>query len=280
MRFLFGSEQQVAIGPVDVTAHAAAKLVQIGQAVAVGLVDENRVGVGDVQAALDDRRRQQEVEAVGHEVQHHPLQLVLGHLAVGDADAGLGHDLAEPLGERLDVLHAVVDEVDLPLPVQLPQHGLPDQLGIEARDAGFHRQPVFGRGFQVRDVADADQAHVQRAGDRRGGHRQHVDGLPHGLEPLLDLDAEPLLLVDDDQAQVVELHVRLHEAVRADDDVDRAGGQPLDDFGLLPRAWRTARGRRSRRETRPSARRRSAGAARPGPSSARAPPPGSRNRSP
>ena len=132
-------------------------------------------------------------------------------------------------------MHAVVDEVDLPLPVELPQHGLADQFGIEARDAGFHRQPVFGRGFQVRDVADADQAHVQRAGDRRGGHRQHVDGLPHGLEAFFDFDAEPLLLVDDDQAQVVELHVRLHEAMRADDDVHRAGGQPLDDFGLLPR---------------------------------------------
>ena len=97
-------QEEIAIGPVDVTAHAAAKLVQIGQAVAVGLVDEDGVGVGDVQAALDDRRRQQDVEAMGHEVQHDPLQLVLGHLAVGDADAGLGHDLAEPLGERLDIL--------------------------------------------------------------------------------------------------------------------------------------------------------------------------------
>ncbi len=33
---------------------------------------------------------------------------------------------------------------------------------------------------------------------------------------------EPLLLVDHDQAEVAELHVLLEEAVRADDDVDRA----------------------------------------------------------
>ena len=46
------------------------------------------------------------------------------------------------------------------------------------------------------------------------------------LQPLLHLDAEPLLLVDDHQAQVVELHVGLSQAVRADDDVDRAVGQP------------------------------------------------------
>ena len=71
-----------------VAAHAAAQLVQVGQAVAVGLVDEDRVGVGNVQAALDDRRGQQQVEAVVDEIQHHPFQLVLGHLAVGDGRAG------------------------------------------------------------------------------------------------------------------------------------------------------------------------------------------------
>ena len=138
------------------------------------------------------------------------------------------------VASSLDVLHAVVDEVDLPLPVQFPQHGRADQLLAEARDAGLDRQAVFGRRFQVGDVAGADQAHVQRPRDRRGGHRQHVDRLPHRLEPLLDLDAEPLLLVDDDQAQVVELHVGLHEPVRADDDVDGPAGQPLDDLALLP----------------------------------------------
>ena len=71
-----------------VAAHAAAKLVQVGQAVVVGLVDEDRVGVGNVQAALDDRRRQQDVERWAHEVEHHLLQLVLGHLAVADARCG------------------------------------------------------------------------------------------------------------------------------------------------------------------------------------------------
>ena len=69
-----------------VAAHAAAELVQVGQPVAVGLVDEDRVGVGDVQAALDDRGAQQHVELAPHEVQHHPLQLVLRHLGVADDD--------------------------------------------------------------------------------------------------------------------------------------------------------------------------------------------------
>ena len=54
-------EQQVRIGPVLVAADPAAKLVQVGQAVLVGLVDEDRVDVGDVQARLDDRGGDQDV---------------------------------------------------------------------------------------------------------------------------------------------------------------------------------------------------------------------------
>ena len=47
------------------------------------------------------------------------------------------------------------------------------------------------------------------------------------LQPLLVLDAEPLLLVDDHQPQVLERHVLLEDAVGADQDVDAAGGRRL-----------------------------------------------------
>ena len=111
------------------------------------------------------------------------------------------------VGDVVDVVHAVVDEVDLPFAVQLAQDGVADQLRIEADDARLDGQPVLRRRFQVADVADAQQRQVQRARDRRGRQRQHVDRLPQLLQPFLVLDAEALLLVDDDQAQVLELHV-------------------------------------------------------------------------
>ena len=44
------------------------------------------------------------------------------------------------------------------------------------------------------------------------------------LELLLVLDAEALLLVDDDQAEVLERDLAREQAVRADDEVDRAVG--------------------------------------------------------
>ena len=83
------------------------------------------------------------------------------------------------------------------------------------------RRP-WRRRFQIADVADAQQRQVQRARNGRGRHRQHVHRLPQLLEPFLVLDAEALLLVDDDQAEILELHVAADEPMRADDDVDLA----------------------------------------------------------
>src|SRR6185295_7244132 len=58
-------QQQVTVGAMFVAPHAAAQLVQVGQTVPVGLVDKNRVGVGYVQPALDDRRGHEHVELPG-----------------------------------------------------------------------------------------------------------------------------------------------------------------------------------------------------------------------
>ena len=46
-------------------------------------------------------------------------------------------------------------------------------------------------------------------------------------------DPETLLFVDDQQAQVLELHIRREQAVRADDDIDLPLCQPGDDLFLL-----------------------------------------------
>ena len=76
-------------------------------------------------------------------------------------------------------------------------------------------------------------------GNRRGGHRQHVDRLPQRFEPLFHFDAETLFLVDDHQAQVGERDVVLGQPMRADDDVDRAVGQSGEDRALLLPACRS-----------------------------------------
>src|SRR5690242_1226654 len=98
-----------------VTSDAAAKLMQVGQTIPIGLMDENRVGVGDIQTALDNRRGQQQIELMVHKPEHDFLELPLRHLSMCDLQSRLGHDLAQPASNDLNVLHAIMHKENLPV---------------------------------------------------------------------------------------------------------------------------------------------------------------------
>ena len=130
-----------------------------------------------------------------------------------------------------------------------------DLLVVVAADVGEDRVPVLGRGEDRGHLADAGERHLQRARDRRGRHREHVDVRAQRLDVLLVLHAEPLLLVDDHEAEVLVADAGLQQAVRADDDVDLAGGEPLDRPARRPgRAVNRDRPLHVDRERRASAR--------------------------
>ena len=129
------------------------------------------------------------------------------------------------VADRVDRLDAVVDEVDLAAAFHLGADRPLDHCLVELDDVGLDRQAILRRRLDDRHVADAGERHVQRARDRRRRHRQHVHALAHLLDALLVRDAEALLLVDDEQAEVAELHVLRQQPMRADDDLDLAGGR-------------------------------------------------------
>src|SRR5438128_1158551 len=66
---------QVGIGLVVAAADPAAQLVQLRQTEFVGAAHHNGVGAGHVNAGFNDGGAQQQVEALGHKVFHHALQL-------------------------------------------------------------------------------------------------------------------------------------------------------------------------------------------------------------
>ena len=63
---------------------------------------------------------------------------------------------------------------------------------------------------------------MQRARDRRRAQREHVDLEPQRAQQLLLRDAEALLLVEDDEAELLRDHVAAEDAVRPDQHVDLA----------------------------------------------------------
>ena len=71
-------------------ADAPAQLVQLADAEALGALDEHDRRVGDVDADLDDRRRDEHVGLAGGERRHRLLLLARAHLAVQQRDAVVG----------------------------------------------------------------------------------------------------------------------------------------------------------------------------------------------
>ena len=210
------------MAPLRAAPHPPAQLVELRQAKVVGTVDDDRVGVGDVQPILDDRRRHQHVDVAVGKTHHHIFQLALVHLPVTDRDDGLGHQALDAVRQGLDAVNAVCYDKDLALAVQFALDRLLHQHVVVLGQHGMDRLALFGRRVDRAHVANAAQAHVQRARDRRGAQRQHVHLGAQLLELLLLRHAKALLFVDDQQPQVLEFHILAEQAMRADHQVDRA----------------------------------------------------------
>ena len=271
-----GRVEQVGVGPHPGPAHPAPQLVELAEPEQVGPVDHQGVDRGHVDARLDDGRAHQHVVGPLPEVEDDLLERSLVHLPVGHRHPGLGGHLPDPVGSGLDVLDAVVHVEHLALAQQLP----PDRLGggglLELADVGQDRPAGGRRGVDHRQVADPGEGHLERARDGAGGQGQHVHPLGHGLDRLLVADPEPLLLVDDQQAELLEGDVLAEQAVGPDHHVDRAVGQAGQHLVGLGVGQEPAEQRHLHRERRRTGRRRSGRAGWPAGWSAPARRPGSR----
>ena len=88
--------------------HASTQLMQLCQAKFIGSVYHYRIGAWNIDARFDDRCAQQYIEALVVEVGHHALELTLDHLAVRDANTGLGYDFSQMGGRAFYGLYFVV----------------------------------------------------------------------------------------------------------------------------------------------------------------------------
>ena len=189
------------------------------------------------------------MQFAGGERLHHAILGVRLQPPVQQADpVGGKHFLREMvrhLRRRLEIdlvglLDQRIDDIGLPPGVELAADELEDLVVPRLRlRGGLDRQPPGRRVAHHRHVEIAVHRQRQRSRDRRRRHHEHVgtESLAAQRRPLQD--AEPMLLVDDDESELMKAHIALHERVRADDEVDAAGfdlGQLLLPAGRGGRA--------------------------------------------
>ncbi len=237
----FGGRGEERIGALLGASDAAAQLIELRQAEHVGAMDDQRVGGRDIEAGFDDGGRQQHVELAVVEAAHDVFELGRRHAAMRHAELDLGNMVAQEVGLFLEIGDARADIKALAAAIMLAQQRLADDDGIEGRDIGPHRQAVERRRGDERKLAHARQRQLQGARDGRRGQRQHMHIGAQLLEPLLVLDAEMLLLIDDEEAEIAEFDILGEERMGADDDVDVALCEPLPSPPQSPCARRGAR---------------------------------------
>ena len=139
------------------------------------------------------------------------LRQVVGHLG-----RGLHVDFVRFLHER-------VDDVGLTAGVQLVAY---ERVDLIASRLGFRRR--LDRDASRWQLADDGHVEIaverqrERPGNGRRRHHEHVRQQPLIAQRRTLEDTEAMLLVDHDEAKLVESNVALHESVRADHEMDRS----------------------------------------------------------
>ena len=128
----------LSVAPPDPTPH----LVQIGQAEVLGLVDQNGIGIGDVQSVLHNGRADQHIEASFHEAQEQLFQFLSLHLTVPYGHPCIWYDPLDHARHFSDVLHPVVYEEDLSATFEFEGNGIPDPGLIKGDELGVDRLAI------------------------------------------------------------------------------------------------------------------------------------------
>ena len=151
-------------------------------------------------------------------------------------DIDARHQLAQLRRNLLQAAHTVADIINAAAAAQLTLQRFLNHAVIIFADIGFDRQSVLRRRLDNAHIAAIDERHMQRARNRRSRQRQNVDAQVPLFDFFLLRHAEALLLVNNQQAKVGELHISLQQAVRTDKDIHLALLQSLQGLALLLRA--------------------------------------------
>ena len=135
--------EEVRVGGHVRAADTPADLVELGEPERVRPLDDERVRLRDVEAGLDDRRRDEHVGVAREERVHALLELALRHLAVRDEEAEAGAELPELLGRLVDRLDAVVEVERLALARVLALERHADELLVVLADDRADRPPAL-----------------------------------------------------------------------------------------------------------------------------------------
>ena len=223
------------IGPSAGSAHAAPDLMQLGKTVPIRVFDNQRVGVGHVNARFNDGGGHENVDLALHQIGPDLLQFIPLHPAVGGGHAGIGQGTGDLRRRFIDGFDPILQIEYLSAAAHFPPHSFQKNAVVVLHHVGLYGRAQSGGLLQHAHVHDAAHGHIQGAGNRCSRQGQHVHVGGNLLQLFLLLHAESLFLVHDDQPQIGEGHVLGDQPMSADDDVRISPAKLSQRGGLLGR---------------------------------------------
>ena len=169
-----GRHKQIAEGLARTASHTTAQLMQCAQTEAMGIVDDNGVDVGHIDAVLDDGGGYEHIVVVIGEVDNHLLEVLGLHLAMAHHHAGVGHYAMHHILEMREAIDVIVNDKHLPVARHLEIDGFAQYIIIECIHRGEYGVAVGRRGVESAQVARAHKRKLQGARYGRSTHGERI----------------------------------------------------------------------------------------------------------
>ena len=184
------------------------------------IIDDDGVGIRDIDTVLHDGCGEQHVIVVVDEPHNDFLQFLGFHLSMSDGHSSIRHILLNEQRQFRQVTDPVVDEEHLSVTAHLELNGLSNDLTVEGMHLGMDGIAVGRWCLDNTHVTGSHQGELQCSRNRRGTHGERIHIGLQLAQLLFRGDAELLFLINDEQPKVFELHRLTDELMRTDDNID------------------------------------------------------------
>ncbi|OQA18176.1 MAG: hypothetical protein BWY63_02140 [Chloroflexi bacterium ADurb.Bin360] len=206
--------------------HTSPELVQLRQAKTLSAINQHDRGIGNINSDLYHRSRDENVQLTPHKARHHGILIIRFHTPVQQSKTQNGENFflqALDLyngSARLYFVRFLDQRIDDESLSSLRDLIADEPISRFTLSGGKHTSfdglPSRWHFIQHRDIQVPPQCQFQRARDWRRRHHEQmrvVSFLPQGAALL---DTETVLLVNNRESQIFEIHLLLNERMRSD----------------------------------------------------------------
>ena len=141
----------------------------------MGTIDDNRVGIRNIDTVLYNCRREQHIVVVVLEVKDNLFQFFGFHLSVSHSNTCIRHILLNHLFDTRQIADAGINEIHLSITRHLEIDGIGNNLRTKGMYLCLNRIAVGRRGLNDTQVTCPHQRELQGTGNGRRTHSERID---------------------------------------------------------------------------------------------------------